>query len=144
MLKEDYVSFEVAKLLKEKGFDEPCRSYFISDLGDYRRCAVDITSKNCSSEQILMPTHQMARRWLREVHNVFIEVCLCWSENPREFPPQYYALILDTKTGNSLVKISDCKDGLNPIADKCAFPKYFTKYDEAVEKALEYSLEKLI
>ena len=25
---EDFVSFEIAKLLKEKGFDEPCRSLY--------------------------------------------------------------------------------------------------------------------
>ena len=25
---EDYVSFEIAKLLKEKGFDIPCDSYY--------------------------------------------------------------------------------------------------------------------
>lgn len=28
MITEDYVSFETAKLLKEKGFDEPVRMYF--------------------------------------------------------------------------------------------------------------------
>ena len=27
-LTEDYVSFETAKLLKEKGFDEPCFAYY--------------------------------------------------------------------------------------------------------------------
>lgn len=25
MIKEAYVSYEIAKLLKEKGFDEPCK-----------------------------------------------------------------------------------------------------------------------
>jgi hypothetical protein len=28
MIKEDYVSFEVAKLLKEKGFNEICRAAY--------------------------------------------------------------------------------------------------------------------
>lgn len=28
MIAEDYVSFEVAKLLKEKGFNEPCRAIY--------------------------------------------------------------------------------------------------------------------
>ena len=29
MIKEDYVSFEVAKLLKEKGFDEKVDTYYL-------------------------------------------------------------------------------------------------------------------
>ena len=28
MITEDYVSFETAKLLKEKGFDETCRAFW--------------------------------------------------------------------------------------------------------------------
>ena len=28
MITEDYCSYEVAKLLKEKGFNEPCRAYW--------------------------------------------------------------------------------------------------------------------
>ena len=28
MITEDYVSFETAKLLKEKGFDEPCQYFY--------------------------------------------------------------------------------------------------------------------
>ena len=36
MITEDYVSFEVAKLLKEKGFDEECNmAYFNGTLVDY-------------------------------------------------------------------------------------------------------------
>ena len=54
MITEDYVSFETAKLLKEKGFDEECQQYY----GDYRYPC---------------PTLQMAMKWLREVHNIAIE-----------------------------------------------------------------------
>ena len=31
IITEDYVSYEVAKLLKEKGFDEPCYTCYIDD-----------------------------------------------------------------------------------------------------------------
>ena len=31
MNKEDYVSLEVAKLLKEKGFDEDCMAFYTRD-----------------------------------------------------------------------------------------------------------------
>lgn len=51
MITEDYVSFEVAKLLKEKGFDEECQKYY----GDYKYPC---------------PTLQMATKWLRENFNM--------------------------------------------------------------------------
>ena len=31
MIQEDYVSFETAKLLKEKSFDESCHAYYNDD-----------------------------------------------------------------------------------------------------------------
>ena len=55
MIKEDYVSFEVAKLLKEKGFDEMVSSFYPP--GDIQR-----------------PTHQMAMKWLREIYDIFIVI----------------------------------------------------------------------
>lgn len=55
MTTEDYVSFETAKLLKEKGFDEKCQQYY----GDYKYPC---------------PTLQMAMKWLREVHNLHCAV----------------------------------------------------------------------
>lgn len=69
MVKEDYVSPEIAKLLKEKGFDEGCFKYAINDeiynKGDY---------VICSTEDVIVgiPTIQMTMKWLREKHNVCI------------------------------------------------------------------------
>lgn len=52
---EDYVSFEVANLLKEKGFDEECQQYY----GDYKYPC---------------PTLQMAMKWLRKTHNIVMYI----------------------------------------------------------------------
>ena len=57
MLKEDYVSFEVAKLLKEKGFDGEIHTTF--DKEGYTRPSI---------------THQMAMKWLREEKNIIIVI----------------------------------------------------------------------
>ena len=54
MIQEAYVSFEIAKLLKEKGFDIPLKTNYISGNTYY-----------------LMPTHQMALAWLRK-KNIYI------------------------------------------------------------------------
>lgn len=87
MVNEDYVSFETAKLLKEKGFDEECQQYY----GDYRYPC---------------PTLQMAIKWLREVHNIDIIV-----------PPQfdnskwtYSAIIFKLSIPCTEIRLNDNKD----------------------------------
>ena len=57
MITEDYVSFETAKLLKEKGFDEECQQYY----GNYKYPC---------------PTLQMAMKWLREDKGIAIILVL--------------------------------------------------------------------
>lgn len=70
MITEDYVSFETAKLLKEKGFNEPCLMCYNSDrkidnYGLYRSC------KNSDVFALTAPTLQMAMKWLEEKYGVF-------------------------------------------------------------------------
>ncbi len=57
MVEEDYVSFETAKLLKEKGFKEPVTELFRE-----------------GERPVLKITLQNAMKWLREVHNIHIVV----------------------------------------------------------------------
>lgn len=59
MIHERYVNAEIAQILKDKGFDEPCRSYYLNYGKRYSRCAVEITNKNLSSDQLLRPTQAM-------------------------------------------------------------------------------------
>lgn len=67
MIKEDYVSFEVAKLLKEKGFNPlECGMYYSITTG--KRTTELLTSL------VACPTLQMAMKWLREVHGLHIHV----------------------------------------------------------------------
>jgi hypothetical protein len=69
---EDYVSFEVAKLLKEKGFDVECNTYFISD----DEIAAIPIKRDFNNHGIYLsaPTLQMVMKWLREVHGLFISI----------------------------------------------------------------------
>lgn len=71
MLKE-YVSFEVARLLKDKGFDWPTIEYYSSS-GSIYRFAEGIADI-CGISSYPRPTQQMACRWLREVHNIDVSV----------------------------------------------------------------------
>lgn len=80
---EDYVSFETAKLLKEKGFDLECDKYFIDDgkhvvnslheIKDYAKDGKHFSYLH--NTKIAIPTQQKARKWLRNLHNLTVE-CL--------------------------------------------------------------------
>ena len=121
MIKEAYCSFEVAKLLKEKGFVEPCLYYYFSN-GKIEK-AIGLKDKNTACVSTFStPTHQMAMKWLREVRNIAIE-----------------PMLLSKGWFCQIERILDnfCKEYI-------AETNNYNKYEEAVESALKYCLENLI
>ena len=122
MIKEDYVSFETAKLLKEKGFDEPCLSYFWSEGIDTSYTETPFTQNNMYEGQILRPTLQMAMKWLREKHKIDIAIYPYGEYTCDNYQFDVYK---DTR-----LKIS--KDN------------GFMQYEQALEAAINYCLENLI
>ena len=75
MINERYVNIEVAKLLRDKGFDEECiKTYNISNGQMYiggESCNSEFTD---ISEMITAPTQAMACDWIEETFNISIEV----------------------------------------------------------------------
>ena len=70
MIEEEYISFETAKLAKEKGLDIPTR-YGFSE----RRSLVRVdTSDNWNQDKELYsrPTQSLLARWLREKHKMIV------------------------------------------------------------------------
>lgn len=72
MNKEDYVSLECAKLLKEKGYNEPVFSQY-TKRGSVWICQ-EPENFNESTGCFSRPTLYEAQKWLREKHNLFIEI----------------------------------------------------------------------
>jgi len=122
MITEDYVSFEVAKLLKEKGFDEPLKRFYNSE---GKRGISSYYNWNLSDCDCSCPTHQMARRWLREKYYIYADPIKQGNYNDCS---EYYTWI---------VACMGIIHRNSSVADKLS-------YEEAVEAALKYSLEKLI
>lgn len=116
MIAEDYVSFETAKLLKEKGFDEYCGYY--DKTGEYW-CYN--TFNHNGDEYISAPTLQMAMKWLREVHNIYISISHRFSHNADN--DVLFSWYINT--------------------DLAADGEYVT-YEEACEAGIKYCLENLI
>ncbi len=121
MIKEAYVSFEVAKILKEKGFNDPClRVYDKNGIISIRYLGFDIPHNYTNSLLYLCPTHQMAMAWLREEKNCIISIWytgVCYASD-------YY--------------IKDDNEEIHDIIGT------YETYNEAVEKSLKDVLTNLI
>lgn len=131
MITEDYVSFETAKLLKEKDFNEACRMFYCKPhegyLSNNRRDAW-WNSDLRKDMTCTCPTLQMAMKWLREVHNLCIE--------PYRTACGYLYTISKIWTGSEIY--SDEFNGDDEDSGQ------WTTYEKAVEAAIKYSLENLI
>ena len=123
MITEDYVSFETAKLLKEKGF-ECATLYYYDEDGDllFSAWRVD-TGKN----EFVAPTLQMAMKWLREVHHIDIEVRTHYLNYLKPNDTRFYS--------GKILKGSE--DVIHTIYSK-------DTYEEVCELAIKYCLENLI
>lgn len=121
-IKETYVSFEIANLLNEKGFDEPCRARYDNNGSfHYEKYPIDASGAEMHNS-ILCPTHQMICRWLREVYNIIIEPESVWNGKKWE-----YLLFVVTP-------------------QNAASPYYehnpYKSYEKCVEAGIKYCLEK--
>ena len=131
MITEDYVSFEVAKLLKENGFDGYCVQIYDSDKYLSRNLCGYINEEKANEFfSALAPTHQMAMKWLREEHKIFIYIEPFITTSGLQGYKPYC-----TKIGGEFMWINPLRKYSNTSSDT---------YEEAVEAALKYSLEKLI
>lgn len=140
MVQEQYVSFEVAKLLWEKGFnsDECTALYdggdnnkFVRDGSIYDNGAEDYLEYMWGDEwsrfpYYLAPTQAMVMKWLREIH--MLHIAILWD------------------CGAYIGKNSFCYhiDRMDNYEDKGYNKIGFDSYEEACESAIKYSLEKLI
>ena len=126
MITEDYVSYEIAKLLKAKGFTEGEDCFgFYDKKGSIHFCQTfgdisDYDEDTC----IDAPTLQMAMKWLREVHKIAINIG--WGEAFEE-NYQWWCIILNQNSGKILRE-----------------SEYHKTYEEACEAAIKYCLENLI
>lgn len=122
MVTEDYVSFEIAKLLKDKGFDEPTIAIYYKD-GTFEYFSLNKWNTKFITP-ISAPTLQMAMKWLRRIYSVNIDIVSVWNQKRFE-----YQVFIVTPENAKHCYVDD---------------KLYLGYEEAVEAALKYVLENLI
>ena len=81
-MEEELISFETAKLAKEKKFNIPCENFYIeyidddvADLFNYeeqRGSGYAELYINNQEFKYSAPTQSLLQKWLREVHNIFV------------------------------------------------------------------------
>ena len=125
MITEDRVTFEIAKLLRDKGFEQDTVSYpYYTDNGNLFTGDVNTPTQryyNAASA----PTLQMVLKWLREVHGIFIEITCCVNDKYDFYVGVY-------------IKGNECWDRCN------YYPEGFETFEEACNTGIEYTLENLI
>ena len=133
MIEEAFVSFDTAKLLREKGFDEVCHlirlingtiEVNVNNLKNSDSdCFVDNNDFDDYTVFISIPTHQMAMTWLREKYDIDISV----------YPTIQTDMIVKESYAYTIYK------NRQSMHSSCS-----KTYEEAVEAAIKYVLENLI
>ena len=131
MITEDYVSFEVAKLLKEKGFNEECFALY-NPSEELIQCGVRLNNTQVGRVEgsYSAPTLQMAMKWLREVHGLNIQPCIVRTIKLKE------------KAYNATIYDNNCEQ-IKSHFGRNIFDG-FISYEEACESAIKYCLINLI
>lgn len=124
MITEDYVSFETAKLLREKGFNEQCYAYYNifydNDGKELKLWRKYPHRAQPNTYYLNVPTLQTAMKWLREVHHIFLSI-----QQHMDMSYVWYAYV----------------DG---AAKGCDRESHNNTYERACEAAIKYCLENLI
>ena len=125
---EDYVSYEVAKLLKEKGFEGIC-DYAYSNKGNY----FEVDRSNFDEVYCLRPTLQMAMKWLRE-KGIYIcpKLCCFCGSKKKDRPYSLWEPRVIRLPSNNII-----------YPQPMEMCKHYKTYEDAVEAALKYTLENL-
>ena len=126
MIAEDYVSFETAKLLLEKGYPfNDCWNWYIdfdniSSHNDDDEGDGEVEINECHYPLISLG---VAMKWLREVHNIFIEISV-----DEMLKDEGYQWALYYNSTKEIRPYSGWEDS----------------YEQACEAAIKYCLENLI
>lgn len=130
--KEDYVSLKTAKLLKKKGFNEPCETKINikTDRIGYNYNKVYSFNSELDNDYISCPTLYEVERWLRKNYNCIITTNVEFYTNGTNY--LFQVLFYDE---NGYDCISDKSSGLH--GDNGEYKSYEECLDAAIREALK-------
>ena len=119
-ISDTLISFETAKLAKEKGFIIPTLCYFRYD---EKQCKGDLLDWNEDVGFYSRPTQSLLQKWLRDTHNI-------------------YLIVIPSYTDDNLLK-SKYYFEISHIRKLKQFHGDFKTYEEALEEGLKTALNLL-
>lgn len=130
-MNEDFVTYELSKKLKEKGFDEPCYGYYHCNGGNdsFELCGnSDRDFQNSKNKhRIAAPTISQVLKWLRK-KKIVISI-LPTGYNKETGLPGYYYVIYDVT---------------EYFWKKYEYPQSFETWEECELGAIKYVIDNLI
>ena len=174
MVTEDYVSFQTAKLLKEKGFDGNCYKVWAKEsksepklyaapsfvegdttvnresVEDGERFINDLNPSEYKIEGYLAPTLHIALKWIQKVHNILIVADYIYECTDTSWVYKIYRL--DENGKPEKVAITGVGYGIDgsPYTETVGYRDYERSYkdyatrEEAEEDGIRYVLENYI
>ena len=145
-MKNLFVPFELAKQLKEKGFDEPCLAYY--NLNKIlNRVPFECTTNKVKNPSFDIdkntdaPLYQQVVDWFREKHLIEISTS-------SYYYPKHYGIVARigySDTSNTKYTESEYGEGIGKRMkhEKVVVysERYFESYYEALDKAIEEALK---
>ena len=133
MITEDYVCFETAKLLKEKGFNEKCHMCWDGVTKIMESDDECVTNSELIETYISAPTLQMVMKWLRDVQGLNIYALGVWKDVEVQYGDWEPAVV-----GYNWFVESLMDDTYSKMSKEL-----FLTYEQACEAAIKYCLENL-
>ena len=139
-MKEDFITYELAVKLKEKGFNDECHAYYeplkhCLNLSRVFKTNSLAENYNC----ITAPTIYQVLKWLREKKKIFVAINIgyCYESDEIPFPTNHKMEPILRGYYYGIWEL----DNLN---DKNTCSEYFEDYEQAALAGIEYVIDNLI
>ena len=130
---EDFVTFEIAKKLKEKGFNIPSYFYYRTDDKFLHNAVVGKPLVYCDKiddDIVIAPTISQVSKWLRNNKKTMVNILpVAFNEKENKFNKYYCTIYYATKEF---------------VFESHERPDTFETYEECALDAIEYVLDNLI
>lgn len=130
-MEDQLVKFETAIFAKEKGFNIPTLYFYLDGSLRYNH-SIKLRNSNTlpGTIDVSAPTQSLLQKWLRDVHNIDIQITLV-KAGYNEYKVEIYKRPENTNEYTYFfIKEEDC-----------VYIKYFHTYEEALEEGLQEALK---
>lgn len=146
-MKEQLITFETAKLAKEKGFDSEVYSYYTKkqrlfntleptyDDGRKMPQGHMVSSMNYNEDDTFSaPTESLLKKWLREVHGIYVN-------SEHDLNPKGDGILYHTNWGFINASTSESRNTWYRVGGGYSENEEFKTYEQALEAGLQEALK---